>query len=81
MVKEIIMQAYREIVDGKQLGRIVNLPFRFRNRPVEIIVLPAEKNKKKKSKLSQDWANALSDYKKKYTSLELHKKALEWRGE
>ena len=32
-------------------------------------------------KLSQDWAGALKDYRKRYTSLELQKKALEWRGD
>lgn len=31
--------------------------------------------------LRQDWAGALRDYRKKYTSLELQKKALEWRGD
>ena len=74
------MLAYREIVDGKHLGKIVNLPYELRNRQVEIIVLPVEKKKKSK-KLSQDWANALEDYREQYTALELQKKALEWRGE
>jgi len=32
-------------------------------------------------KLEQNWAGALSDYRDKYTSLELQKKALEWRGD
>ncbi|PJH75749.1 MAG: hypothetical protein CO064_05020 [Anaerolineae bacterium CG_4_9_14_0_8_um_filter_58_9] len=31
--------------------------------------------------LRQDWAGALRDYRKKYTALELQKKALEWRGD
>jgi len=31
--------------------------------------------------LQQNWAGALSDYREKYTSLELQKKALEWRGD
>jgi len=30
-------------------------------------------------KLRQDWAGALSEYRERYTSLELQKKALEWR--
>lgn len=30
-------------------------------------------------KLRQDWANTLKEYNGKYTSLELQKKALEWR--
>ena len=32
-------------------------------------------------KLRQDWGNALEAYKDQYTSLELQKKALEWRGD
>lgn len=37
--------------------------------------------KKKGRKLCQDWAGALRDYRDQYTSLELQKKALEWRGD
>jgi hypothetical protein len=32
-------------------------------------------------KLAQNWAGALSDYREKYTSLDLQRKALEWRGD
>jgi len=32
-------------------------------------------------KLRQDWAGALREYRDQYTSLELQKKALEWRGD
>jgi hypothetical protein len=36
----------------------------------------------KKSKfLRQDWAGALKDLREQYTSLELQKKALEWRDD
>jgi len=31
--------------------------------------------------LRQDWAGALKDYRDRYSSLELQKKALEWRGD
>jgi hypothetical protein len=31
--------------------------------------------------LRQGWAGALRDYRDQYTSLELQKKALEWRGD
>jgi hypothetical protein len=75
------MQAYREVIDARRLGNVVNLPSELRNRKVEIIVLPAEDKAKKGKKLSQNWANALSDYKHRYTSLELQKKALDWRGD
>ena len=32
-------------------------------------------------KLRQDWAGALREYRDQYTSLELQRKALEWRGD
>lgn len=32
-------------------------------------------------KLKQNWAGGLSKYREQYTSLELQKKALEWRGD
>jgi len=37
--------------------------------------------RKNGGRLRQDWAGALRDYRDKYTSLELQKKALEWRGD
>ena len=41
-----------------------------------------EKRTKKKTRpLRQDWAGALKEYRNQYTSLELQKKALEWRGD
>ncbi len=32
-------------------------------------------------RLRQDWAGGLREFRDKYTSLELQKKALEWRGD
>ncbi len=40
-----------------------------------------KKAEKRGRKLRQDWAGALRDYRDQYTSLELQKKALEWRGD
>ncbi len=31
--------------------------------------------------LRQDWAGAIQDYRDEYTSLDLQKKALDWRGD
>jgi hypothetical protein len=75
------MQAYREIIESKRLDTVLDLPSELRDRDVEVIVLPVGKDKKKKTKLSQNWAGTLSDYRDQYTSLELQKKALEWRGD
>jgi hypothetical protein len=73
------MQSYREIIDAQRLDAIVNLPSELKHRKVEIIIIPAGKRGKKKRRLSQDWANSLIDYRSQYTSLELQKKALDWR--
>ena len=43
--------------------------------------LLARRGTKKGKKLRQDWAGALKPYRDKYTSLDLQKKALEWRGD
>jgi len=43
--------------------------------------LLGKKAKQRGQKLRQDWAGALKDYRDRYTSLELQKKALEWRGD
>jgi hypothetical protein len=41
-----------------------------------------EREKRKVGKrLRQDWAGALRDYRDQYTSLELQKETLEWRGD
>jgi hypothetical protein len=40
-----------------------------------------KKARKKERKLRQDWVGALRGYRDQYTSLELQKKALEWRGD
>lgn len=43
--------------------------------------LTRKRARKKGRKLRQDWAGALKEYRDLYTSLELQKKALEWRGD
>jgi hypothetical protein len=39
-----------------------------------------KRSKGKKKYLAQTWAGGLKDFRSRYTSLELQKKALEWRG-
>jgi len=43
--------------------------------------LVEKKARKQGRKLRQDWAGALKAYRNEYTSLDLQKKALEWRGD
>jgi hypothetical protein len=40
-----------------------------------------KKKVKSGKKLRQDWAGALRDFRDQYTSLELQKKSLDWRGD
>ena len=45
---------------------------------VEFLLTKRERPAKK---LRQDWAGALRDYRQQYTSLELQRQALDWRGD
>jgi hypothetical protein len=40
-----------------------------------------EQQHKSAGHLRQSWAGALEDYRKQFTSLELQKKSLDWRGD
>jgi hypothetical protein len=44
-----------------------------------VVSLLQSRAKKQGRRLCQDWAGALRDFRDQYTSLELQKKALEWR--
>ena len=58
------------------------LPPELQREAEDFIRFLVEKRAKKRGiKLSQDWAGALRDFREQYTSLELQKKALEWRGD
>jgi len=46
---------------------------------VEFLIV--KKGPRKRGKLRMKWAGALREYRNKYTSLELQKKALEWWGD
>jgi hypothetical protein len=39
------------------------------------------KVRSKRSKLRMNWAGGLSEFREQFTSLELQKKALDWRGD
>jgi len=62
--------------------RIKNLPPALKKEVEEFVNSLLKKRRKKNGKkVRQDWAGALRDYRDQYTSLELQKKALEWRGD
>ncbi|MFH0926775.1 MAG: DUF2281 domain-containing protein [bacterium] len=59
---------------------IKELPPELKEKVIEYIQLLIKNNLPKHGKkLRQDWGGGLREYREKYTSLELQKKALEWR--
>ena len=62
--------------------RILQLPPDLRREVEDFVQFLLERQAEKRGrKLSQNWAGALRDYRDRYTSLELQRKALEWRGD
>lgn len=58
------------------------LPPELQREVEDFVRFLLEKRVKKRGKiLRQDWAGALRDFRDQFTSLELQKKALEWRGD
>jgi hypothetical protein len=43
--------------------------------------LLAKRGRRPRETLRQDWAGALRDYRQQYTSLELQRQSLSWRGD
>jgi hypothetical protein len=61
---------------------IKELPPELRREVEDFIGFLLEKRVRRYGRtLRQDWADALKDYADQYTSLDLQKKALEWRGD
>ena len=61
---------------------ISELPVELQQEVRDFVEFLLEKQARKHSrKLRQDWAGALREYADQYTSSELQKKALEWRGD
>lgn len=68
------MQTLKELIE--------KLPPEFQEEVRDFVEFLLEKRVGKTGrKLRQDWAGALRDYRDQYTSLELQKKSLEWRGD
>jgi len=62
--------------------RIKKLPLYLQKEVEDFICFLLEKYQKTSGKkLRQDWAGALKKYRSKYTSLELQKESLKWRGD
>jgi len=57
------------------------LPPDLRIQVLNFMEFLLERKKKRRTTMRQDWAGALRDVKSEYTSLDLQKKALEWRGD
>lgn len=67
----------------KTIDRILkDLPPELQQEVQDFAEFVLQKSKRKKGRrLRQDWAGGLRRYRNQYTSLELQKKALEWRGD
>ncbi len=62
--------------------KVKELPPELQQEVEDFVQFLIEKRVRKPGrKLRQDWAGALRDYRDQYTSLELQKKSLEWRGD
>ena len=67
----------------KPLEEIINkLPPQYQQEVEDFVEFIFQKHIKKTGrKFRLDWAGGLKEYKNKFTSLELQKKALEWCGD
>ena len=71
-----------EIVKQTLIEKIKKLPPKHLQEVEDFVKSLIEKRSIKAGrKLRQDWAGGLKEYRDRYTSLELQKKALEWRGD
>lgn len=69
------------------MGNLKTIENKIQNLPPDLIddlndyinFLLSKSKHKKKRKLKQDWAGSLGDISNNYSSIELQKKALEWR--
>ncbi len=61
---------------------IETLPPDLKKEVEDFVKFLLEKRAKRRgNRLSQDWAGALKEFRNQFTSLELQKKATEWREE
>ena len=68
----------KTIEDKELISLIESLPEDLKKEVKDFAKYLLEKSKTRK-RLSLNWKGRLSKYKKKFTSVELQKKALEWR--
>ncbi len=62
-------------------GLIEKLPPELSQEVSDFIEFLLKKRARSKGKLRLDWAGGLREFRDQFTSLELQKKALEWRGD
>jgi len=65
--------------DIKEL--VEKLPPDLQREVKDFVEFLLSKRIRKKQKLSMTWAGALREYRDRFTSLELQKKAMEWWGD
>ena len=62
-------------------GLIEKLPPELSQEVSDFIEFLLKKRARSKGKLKLDWAGGLREFREQFTSLELQKRALEWRGD
>jgi len=70
-------------IDQEEISQMVHqLPPELQKEVRDFVRRLLEKHQARHgTKLRQDWAGALRDYRDQFTSLELQQKTLEWRGD
>lgn len=64
------------------IRQVAELPAELQREVSDFVEFLAQRRKSKAGyRLRQDWAEAMKAYRGQYTSLELQKKTLEWRGD
>lgn len=61
--------------------QIRELPPDLQEEVLDFIEFLARRRKRKAKAMRQDWAGGLSAYRDRFTSVELQKRGLEWRGD
>ena len=77
MNQEVNMQFVRAIVESSSLENVVKIPREFKNRKVEILILPLNEMKKKKKFNPKDFEGVL-DLSQEEIDFELREMRNEW---
>lgn len=75
----VVMKDIKKIKTFEEIFKSLSPEFQKEVRDFAEFLLE-KRSQQTGDKLTQSWAGALKDYRDQYTSLELQKKAMEWRA-